>query len=70
VTASRDFVATQVASIQASDPNFTEQQFLDRAQVAFSRLSPVQMGIAMAVALLVIDALGPQGVAPFIYFAF
>jgi hypothetical protein len=43
---------------------------IDRAQVAFSRLSPVQMGIAMAVALLVIDALGPQGVAPFIYFAF
>ena len=43
---------------------------IDRAQVVFSRLSPVQMGIAMAVALVVIDALGPQGVAPFIYFAF
>ena len=43
---------------------------IDRAQVVFSRLSPVQMGIAMAVALLFIDALGPQGVAPFIYFAF
>jgi alginate O-acetyltransferase complex protein AlgI len=43
---------------------------IERAQVVFSRLSPVQMGIAMAVALLFIDALGPQGVAPFIYFAF
>ena len=36
----------------------------------FSRLSPVQMGIVMALALVFIDALGPQGVAPFIYFAF
>jgi alginate O-acetyltransferase complex protein AlgI len=43
---------------------------IDRAQVMFSRLSPVQMGVAMAFGLLVIDALGPQGVAPFIYFAF
>ncbi len=43
---------------------------IDRAQIAFSRLSPVQMGLAMAVALVIIDALGPQGVAPFIYFAF
>jgi hypothetical protein len=43
---------------------------LDRAQVMFSRLSPVQMGVAMAFGLLLIDALGPQGVAPFIYFAF
>jgi len=38
--------------------------------VMFSRLSPVQMGVAMAIGLLLIDALGPQGVAPFIYFAF
>jgi D-alanyl-lipoteichoic acid acyltransferase DltB (MBOAT superfamily) len=43
---------------------------LDRAQVMFSRLSPVQMGVAMAFGLLLIDALGPQGVAPFIYFSF
>jgi hypothetical protein len=43
---------------------------IDRAQIIFSRLSPVQMGLAMAVALLFIDALGPQGVAPFIYFSF
>jgi D-alanyl-lipoteichoic acid acyltransferase DltB (MBOAT superfamily) len=43
---------------------------IDRAQIIFSRLSPVQMGVAMALALVVIDALGPQGVAPFIYFAF
>ena len=28
-------VGTQVAAIQAADPNFNQQQFLDRAQVAF-----------------------------------
>jgi alginate O-acetyltransferase complex protein AlgI len=49
---------------------YVPRNVIDRAQVVFSRLSPVQMGIAMAVALLFIDALGPQGVAPFIYFAF
>jgi alginate O-acetyltransferase complex protein AlgI len=49
---------------------FVPSNVIDRAQVVFSRLSPVQMGIAMAVALVFIDALGPQGVAPFIYFAF
>ena len=49
---------------------YIPRDVIDRAQVVFSRLSPVQMGIAMAVALLFIDALGPQGVAPFIYFAF
>ncbi|HEX4492197.1 MAG TPA: MBOAT family protein [Acidimicrobiia bacterium] len=43
---------------------------IERAQVMFSRLSPVQMGVAIAFGLLLIDAMGPQGVAPFIYFAF
>jgi alginate O-acetyltransferase complex protein AlgI len=49
---------------------YVPRNVIDRAEVVFSRLSPVQMGIAMAVALMFIDALGPQGVAPFIYFAF
>jgi D-alanyl-lipoteichoic acid acyltransferase DltB (MBOAT superfamily) len=49
---------------------YIPRNVVDRAQIVFSRLSPVQMGIAMAVALVIIDALGPQGVAPFIYFAF
>jgi alginate O-acetyltransferase complex protein AlgI len=43
---------------------------IDRVQIMLSRLSPVQLGVAMAFGLLLIDALGPQGVAPFIYFAF
>lgn len=49
---------------------YTPTRALERAQILFSRLSPVAMGVLMAVGLLVIDALGPQGVAPFIYFAF
>jgi alginate O-acetyltransferase complex protein AlgI len=41
-----------------------------RLEAAFSRLRPVPMGLALAAALLVIDSLGPEGVAPFIYFQF
>jgi D-alanyl-lipoteichoic acid acyltransferase DltB (MBOAT superfamily) len=42
----------------------------DRLMVVFSRLSPVAQGAALALALTVIGALGPEGVAPFIYFQF
>ncbi len=50
-------------------------QFVPRAATArlmarFSRLSPVAMGFTIGVALLVINTLGPRGVAPFIYFQF
>ena len=41
-----------------------------RLQVAFSSYSPMAQAAALAVALLLTDALGPQGVAPFIYFQF
>ena len=37
---------------------------------AFSRLRPAWQGAVLAGVLLVVDALGPQGVAPFIYFQF
>jgi len=36
----------------------------------FSRLSPVAMGAVLGVVLMVINTLGPRGVAPFIYFQF
>jgi len=39
-------------------------------QVAFSRLRPWAQGIGAAVVLVAITTLGPQGVAPFIYFQF
>jgi D-alanyl-lipoteichoic acid acyltransferase DltB (MBOAT superfamily) len=42
----------------------------ERIQVAFSRLRPAFQGVAMAAGLAAITQLGPQGVAPFIYFQF
>jgi D-alanyl-lipoteichoic acid acyltransferase DltB (MBOAT superfamily) len=41
-----------------------------RAMSEFSRLSPVIQGATLGVGLLVINVLGPRGVAPFIYFKF
>jgi alginate O-acetyltransferase complex protein AlgI len=40
------------------------------ATAAFSRLHPGFQALTMGVALMVTDALGPEGVAPFIYFQF
>ena len=50
-------------------------QFLPRdlgaaLQERFAGLSPAAQGVALAMALVAIDALGPPGVAPFIYFQF
>jgi alginate O-acetyltransferase complex protein AlgI len=39
-------------------------------QARVSQLSPVVMGLTFSVALFVIATMGPQGVAPFIYFQF
>ena len=41
-----------------------------RVMAYFSRLTPVMQGLALGFALLFLDVLGPQGVAPFIYFQF
>jgi alginate O-acetyltransferase complex protein AlgI len=43
---------------------------IGRVMAQFSRLTPVAQGFALGFALLFIDVLGPQGVAPFIYFQF
>jgi hypothetical protein len=41
-----------------------------RAEVAFARLAPVvQIGL-LAIGLVLVNALGPEGIAPFIYFQF
>ena len=50
-------------------------QYVDPAAVAhaqrrFSQLAPVSQGLALAVGLYVVTVLGPQGVAPFIYYRF
>jgi alginate O-acetyltransferase complex protein AlgI len=38
--------------------------------MAFSRAAPIAQGVVLGVMLFVITTLGPQGVAPFIYFRF
>ena len=43
---------------------------VDRVRVAFSRLRPAGQGVLLAVTLFGITTLGPQGVAPFIYYRF
>ena len=49
---------------------FTPRGVGEQLRVTFSHYSPLAQGAALALALLVTDALGPQGVAPFIYFQF
>jgi alginate O-acetyltransferase complex protein AlgI len=41
-----------------------------RLMARFSRLSPVAQGACLALGLTVVGALGPEGVAPFIYYRF
>jgi D-alanyl-lipoteichoic acid acyltransferase DltB (MBOAT superfamily) len=41
-----------------------------RAEIAFARLAPIiQIGL-LAIGLVLVNALGPEGIAPFIYFQF
>jgi alginate O-acetyltransferase complex protein AlgI len=49
---------------------FVPRGFGEQVQVTFSHYSPLAQGATLALALLLTDALGPQGVAPFIYFQF
>jgi D-alanyl-lipoteichoic acid acyltransferase DltB (MBOAT superfamily) len=41
-----------------------------RVMAGLSRLSPVATGVLLGISLLVINTMGPRGVAPFIYFKF
>ena len=41
-----------------------------RAMARFSYFAPVVQGLVLGVALLLINTMGPRGVAPFIYFRF
>jgi alginate O-acetyltransferase complex protein AlgI len=43
---------------------------MTRLMSRFSRLSPIAAGAVLGVALLLINTMGPRGVAPFIYFKF
>ncbi|HXH57893.1 MBOAT family protein [Iamia sp.] len=57
-----------IAAMIASQ--FVPIDVVKRAQAAFSRSVPALQAVALAVGLLLIDALGPEGVPPFIYFQF
>ena len=49
---------------------FTPKPWLRGLEVGFARLNPALQGAALAVVLLVVDVLGTDGVAAFIYFQF
>jgi D-alanyl-lipoteichoic acid acyltransferase DltB (MBOAT superfamily) len=49
---------------------FVPTKSTDRVQVVFSRMAPVLQGLILGTGFLLVDALGPVGVAPFIYFQF
>jgi len=49
---------------------FVPSDLSQRLQISFSRLAPMAQAATLAVGLVAIDALGPEGVAPFIYFRF
>ncbi|HVM19925.1 MAG TPA: MBOAT family protein [Egibacteraceae bacterium] len=59
-----------VVIVAALAAQFIPRGVGERVQVAFSHYSPLAQGAALAAVLLITDALGPQGVAPFIYFQF
>jgi hypothetical protein len=49
---------------------FVPKDLPERVQVAFSRYGAMVQGAILGALLFVITSLGPQGVAPFIYFRF
>jgi alginate O-acetyltransferase complex protein AlgI len=61
-------VLVTIAGMLASQ--FVPERYPHRVQLAFSRAAPVVQGLALAGCFFLIDALGPAGVAPFIYFQF
>ncbi|NQV05459.1 MBOAT family protein [bacterium] len=49
---------------------YVSKSTVNHGLIAFSRLGPAVQGLALAFTLVIIDALGPEGVAAFIYFQF
>jgi len=49
---------------------YVPRSAVERGLAGFSRLGPAVQGMALAFGLMIIDALGPEGVAAFIYFQF
>ena len=49
---------------------FTPDALFDRAATAFARVPSWGLGAMAGIVVALINALGPEGVAPFIYFRF
>jgi D-alanyl-lipoteichoic acid acyltransferase DltB (MBOAT superfamily) len=49
---------------------YVPNDLFGRLMAGFSRLSPVAQGACLALGLTVVGALGPEGLAPFIYYRF
>lgn len=50
--------------------NFVPLRWGDVIQEKFDALSPVFQGLALGFFVILLDAIGPEGIAPFIYFSF
>jgi hypothetical protein len=59
-----------VAILVGIGGQYVRQTTLTKVMLGFQRLPAVAQAASLAVGLMVIDTLGPQGVAPFIYFRF
>ncbi len=60
-------VGIVVASVASQ---FVPPRIPEKVAVGFGRLAPALQIVALAAGIVMIDALGPEGVAPFIYFQF
>jgi D-alanyl-lipoteichoic acid acyltransferase DltB (MBOAT superfamily) len=63
-------VAVIVAIAVGLAAQYVPRDVMGRGLASFSRLGPVVQGLALAFTLMLIDTLGPEGVAAFIYFQF
>lgn len=59
-----------LAILATAVAHFVPRPTADRAAASFGQLRPILQGAMLGSALFVIDALGPEGVAAFIYFQF
>jgi alginate O-acetyltransferase complex protein AlgI len=59
-----------VAIVVGLGVQYVPARAMDAIMTGFSRLHPVAQGVMLGVALMVTSTMGPEGVAPFIYFRF
>ena len=50
--------------------HFLKEDWLERVEARIRHLPPVVLGMLAGLAVVAIAAMGPEGVAPFIYFQF